>query len=885
MAVCASVHAGDAPGASRWPCLAVARAADARSAGVVRRYRRARRIPGSEHQRRQYLAAQTLTVNGSVPAQATPAPDTWQPTVTATVYLRSRHRACHACSAGGGGVPAARRVRRARPRCRFPGHGRHGAQQPAASRCATRTRCRSMVRRGFSGNSATATTCCCPPTRSRSARHHQVPPRRTAGVAGARRGNRWRSRRATGWSSTIGSVHAGGQWRAAALFGAGVRGRGHARAASGTELEGGARGQGMGASLQYRHRYAQAGQPAGAGWRQARGRGRRAGLGAGPAPAAVAHPAAGAGPRAYQGPDQWRHDLGGAPDWPRAGLGGRRRARGMQPMAVCASYTRATRLEHRAGLCAGGAGGGRPIAGVVRRYRRATYSGASTAPIPRNCCGSAMRSCRLARMLRLVGIDVPADAAGSPALRLLRACVQLQRDAVGEPDGAGRLAHALSTRHTARHPQGAAGHQRARAGAELRRYAHTAAVPGAAYRERYFSRGQQTPASCLCRRAADRYILLDAHQDTMHAAAGRHDHAVAGLVASIRIACSGAATRCGQTPVTFPVAISASSVVPSSIALYINGCSTPATCRPAPWSTRFGITGAGQATIVTRDALGRSIATTVPLPWTRAAGAGPVQLFGGVASAVQRAFVRLRPRAGFSASGRYGSDDALTLEGHAESAPGVTTGSGRAGQAGRGGRGQRLLAGSAGRYAGGQTSLGYQCGLSSAWTVVHPALGDDGDLGSREDAPVVRQTRDRVVSHHPVAEHGLEPSAIASWTRRPPSWARRLYTVNCSRVAMNLSAFHDFNQSDSNGVYLSLTLMMGDRGLRRSAASRTATAWARSVRWTMKAARAGRCSGRSGGQAYTQGQAQYLGRHGADRSGAGPGRTHRRRPRPRERWC
>ena len=32
-------------------------------------------------------AAQTLTVNGSVPAQATPAPDTYSSIVTATVYF------------------------------------------------------------------------------------------------------------------------------------------------------------------------------------------------------------------------------------------------------------------------------------------------------------------------------------------------------------------------------------------------------------------------------------------------------------------------------------------------------------------------------------------------------------------------------------------------------------------------------------------------------------------------------------------------------------------------------------------------------------------------------------------------------------------------------
>ena len=166
---------------------------------------------------------------------------------------------------------------------------------------------------------------------------------------------------------------------------------------------------------------------------------------------------------------------------------------------------------------------------------------------------------------------------------------------------------------------------------------------------------------------------------------------------------------------TFPVAaISASSVVPSSIALYINGCSsTPAPCRPAFVVNQIpGITGAGQATIVTRDALGRSIATTVPYVDTRL-------LARGLSSySVEAGFVRRRfsvrsfdydHAPAFSASGRYGLDDALTLEGHAESAPGVyNLGAGALVRLGEAGVVSASLAGSAGRYAGGQTSLGYQ---------------------------------------------------------------------------------------------------------------------------------------------------------------------------------
>ena len=131
--------------------------------------------------------------------------------------------------------------------------------------------------------------------------------------------------------------------------------------------------------------------------------------------------------------------------------------------------------------------------------------------------------------------------------------------------------------------------------------------------------------------------------------------------------------------VTFPVAaISASSVVPSSIALYINGVQQYSSTVPAgPFVVNQipGITGAGQATIVTRDALGRSIATTVPLYVDTRLLARGLSSYSVEAGFVRRRFsVRsfdYDHAPAFSASGRYGLDDALTLEGHAESAPGV----------------------------------------------------------------------------------------------------------------------------------------------------------------------------------------------------------------------
>ena len=125
-----------------------------------------------------------------------------------------------------------------------------------------------------------------------------------------------------------------------------------------------------------------------------------------------------------------------------------------------------------------------------------------------------------------------------------------------------------------------------------------------------------------------------------------------------------------------------------------------------------GITGAGQATIVTRDALGR-IATTVPLYVDTRLLARGLSSYSVEAGFVRRRFsVRsfdYDHAPAFSASGRYGLDDALTLEGHAESAPGVyNLGAGALVRLGEAGVVSASLAGSAGRYAGGQTSLGYQ---------------------------------------------------------------------------------------------------------------------------------------------------------------------------------
>ena len=271
----------------------------------------------------------------------------------------------------------------------------------------------------------------------------------------------------------------------------------------------------------------------------------------------------------------------------------------------------------------------------------------------------------------------------------------------------------------------------ARAGAELRRLrADQRLVPVVAAESSAISvrpAYQQTGITYAGGRA-DRYIRYDTLDalgpgHDAHAAAGRHDHVVAGLVAVDPHRRAWGRNLAAARP-HFSGGRSAPSVVPS-IALYINGvqqCS--ATSRPAPWSTRspaspaarppssrarvgrrsiattvrcrerarwrgasssysveagfvrrrFSVRsfertrqphravmasdapmpgaaesapGVYKATIVTRDALGRNIATTVPLYVdTRLLARAHVGGGGLRAAAVQRAFVRLRPRAG-----------------------------------------------------------------------------------------------------------------------------------------------------------------------------------------------------------------------------------------------
>ncbi|WMD18907.1 fimbria/pilus outer membrane usher protein [Achromobacter seleniivolatilans] len=333
--------------------------------------------------------------------------------------------------------------------------------------------------------------------------------------------------------------------------------------------------------------------------------------------------------------------------------------------------------------------------------------------------------------------------------------------------------------------------------------------------------------------------------------------------------------------VTFPMSsLSASSVVPSSVALYINGVQQyTGNVPPGPFVVNQipGITGAGQATLVTRDALGRTVSTSVPLYIDTRMLARGLSSYSVEAGFVRRQFsVRsfdYDNKPVVTASGRYGYSDDLTLEAHSEASAGIyNAGAGALVKLGQAGVVSGSVSGSAGNYGGGQVSLGYQYVRPefSVDTQATRALGDYGDLGSREDAPVPRQTERITLSLPLAASQSVAFSYIGY--RMPQVPAARLgsasYTANLhSRVVMSLSAYNDFNQSNSRGVYLGLTLMLGDRTQATVSAGRQGGQDSYSVGAQSSVPYEGGWgwgvqNGRMGGMQYNQGQAQFLGSYG-----------------------
>lgn len=169
--------------------------------------------------------------------------------------------------------------------------------------------------------------------------------------------------------------------------------------------------------------------------------------------------------------------------------------------------------------------------------------------------------------------------------------------------------------------------------------------------------------------------------------------------------------------VTYPLPqFAGEAAVPSSVDLFINGFKSSSDhVQPGPYTlTNIPfINGAGEAVVVTTDALGRQVSTTVPFYVTSSLLQKGLSDFSVAAGTLRRDYAQKSLRYGqgvTSGSLRYGVSDMFTLESHAEASNDLALG-GVGGNVRLGAFGVLNSAISQSRFEGRQgqqVSLGYQ---------------------------------------------------------------------------------------------------------------------------------------------------------------------------------
>lgn len=208
--------------------------------------------------------------------------------------------------------------------------------------------------------------------------------------------------------------------------------------------------------------------------------------------------------------------------------------------------------------------------------------------------------------------------------------------------------------------------------------------------------------------------------------------------------------------VTWPLpAFSGEAAVPTSVDLFINGYRSGSTqLQPGPFTlTNLPyINGAGDAVLITTDALGRQVSTTLPFYVTsdllkQGLSDGAVTL-GSLRRNYGIENFDYGPAAG-SGSYRYGLTDWLTLEGHGEAAEDLAlTGAGTVLKLGRFGVVNSSYTRSRMRGdSGGQVGWGYQYS-TSAFSVATQHSRRDQKFGNLAlyDQPTVYDTNDKPIA-------------------------------------------------------------------------------------------------------------------------------------------
>ncbi|WP_395675089.1 fimbria/pilus outer membrane usher protein [Inquilinus sp.] len=275
--------------------------------------------------------------------------------------------------------------------------------------------------------------------------------------------------------------------------------------------------------------------------------------------------------------------------------------------------------------------------------------------------------------------------------------------------------------------------------------------------------------------------------------------------------------------VTFPVpAFGGNAAVPSTVDVYVDNVKQFSTeVKPGPFEITSlpVLTGAGDARVVVRDALGRETVQTLPFYASSSllregfldysVEAGSIRRRYGEASADYSGFAGI-------GSLRYGLDDSVTLEGHVEGSRDLVLG-GAGAVYGVGTLGT-VNAAVAGSRAGGDSGLQYAVGfehLDPRWSASLQRTGTVGvykDLAAVEDRSRLRGST-RVSASLNLDRWGSIGLAYVDLDRTRfgrTQIASGNYSVTLfDNIQLVASSFLDLDDTSNAGVLLSLTVPLG----------------------------------------------------------------------------
>jgi len=234
-----------------------------------------------------------------------------------------------------------------------------------------------------------------------------------------------------------------------------------------------------------------------------------------------------------------------------------------------------------------------------------------------------------------------------------------------------------------------------------------------------------------------------------------------------------------------------------------------------------GLSGAGQATLVTRDTAGRAITTVVPLYVDTRLLAEGLTDYSVELGVLRRDYTsksfNYDHSPALSGSMRRGVTDRVTVEAHGEAGNGVVNGGvGGMWRMGQIGVLTGSVAASAGSGKGAQASIGYQY-LSPGFSVDMESLRASrhySDLGTAEGGPGVRASNRVNVNMGLFGGQTLGLSFISQ--RVPISPPARVAALSYAATLgaglyLSVSAYRDFRDANTRGVFFSLSGTFGDR--------------------------------------------------------------------------